>query len=237
MAGFHEAHEALTFVDEATAQRQIQRQTVHAATATTARLPHTMRSRPEPVALDLLYKSLSIRSDDIGPLVVMLWPFDRLPAKGWQDAYQWQHGRRVWSPEDQPQGPLLYPRGARLNVARDGWVPDLGSRTLSIAVLADTSEAPNTESGARALVAGVIVCDATAGRLRAAADSGEFRADTARRFRSEAGALERHAEQCADACSRSISWLSDFERSLDPVPPFAPITVPATIRVAIAATP
>lgn len=199
------------------------------------------RPQAEPaVTMSARRSALSMTGPGIGPVVVVGWPFARLPEKGWQDGYLWgSAGRWVWMPEDQPQGPTLYRKPARLNLIHDGpaYTPSDGSRSLSIAVLADPTDAPSTMAGTRALVAAVIASDTSAHQLRAAAESGEYRADTARRFRPEAEALTDHARASEAQIKRTLGWVADFERSLAPIPPFAPLTVPATIRVAVGVTP
>lgn len=194
---------------------------------------------PEPVDLSRLgHRSavtLAAQSNGIGPCVLVGWPYGKLPIKGWQDGHIWQSGRWTWTPEDQPLAPYLYPSPAAVNLmfplpvglSGTGWEPQEGSRSLSLAIVADPGEVPSEIAGTRALVAAVIACDLTTGDLRDAADIGDYGVATVRRFRAEAEALDAHAAACRAVISRTLDWVAELSTP-DPSPAF--VTVPAQIR-------
>lgn len=238
------AYDALVWADESSATHQAQAAVTRTSendAGSTKRLPTSRSTTPPAGGIDSLTSSsltgwgrsaVSMPlADGIGPLVVIGWPLRKIPQRGWQDAFIWTGQRYQWIPEDEPKEPTLYPKAARLNLpGSDKWQPSYGSRTLTIAVLNKPADAPNDQRGTRALVAACIACQVSAAQLRDEADSGDVLASTARRYRAEASALEEHASACEAALPRSLAWLDDFQRNLEPIPPFAPILIPAQLR-------
>lgn len=185
---------------------------------------------PEPADFTRLERrsalTFAATSDGIGPLVLVAWPFAKLPPKGWQDGHIWQASRYVWTPEEQPQTPLLYPSAARVNLMHNGdpwtWQPAPTDRTLSLAVVADAGQAPSDATGTYALVSAVVACEATATALRAAADHGDYGVAAVRRFALEADALDAHAAACLAAIGRTLDWADDVPAESLPAFPVIP---------------
>jgi hypothetical protein len=234
-SGFDDARAALAWIDdearahetESWAANAVAKNCLGETRRVTADEVANFAARPGQDSLANLELTLARKYGVMDPLVLMAWPFARLPEAGWGDGST--RIRRLWRPENQPQGPLLYPQAAQVNLDAPGatWDRSGGARRRSIAVLSDPATAPATIEGTRAVVAAVVASEQVALHLRNAASAGTLRADTSRRFMAEADALEAHAAAHRAAVGGTLGWVGDFPQS-DPAPPFA--TIPAQLR-------
>lgn len=167
--------------------------------------------------------------------VVVLVPFRDLPVGGWAG----YGARGVWSPESQPTEPLLYPSAFDVALVTDesfdNNTPPPAGRPFSVGLISKPETAPPTPRGTESLT----VATHTAKEL------GRYLTEYAaispvgekRRYQAEADAYADFARACESAIARTLAWLPAVEAALEPIPPFAPIAIPAQLRGYIAVGP